>query len=153
MNTPTDGQKSATTSGSIFVLVPERTAWWPVHFTVPAEDDPGFVVEQKIEMKFRFIDEDALEAIKAEATALDEANMEARKSNQPAMSAGEAAAEVFMRIIADWRGVGSSPTQQLPFNKANLALLLKSMPGFARRWLLPAYASCLAGEGEIRSGN
>jgi hypothetical protein len=48
-------------NGSMFVLVPQRTAWWPVTFSVPAEDDAGYVIEQTIEMKFAFISDQQLD--------------------------------------------------------------------------------------------
>ena len=134
-------------SEPIYVIVARRTAWWPVPFAVPAQDDPGYVIEQKIDLKFAFIDDDALGALAAKANGID------GRQGADAPSASEASAEVYMAIVTDWRGVGGPDGKPLAFNKTNFASLLASLPGFEMRWLLPAYQACIAGEGEIRKGN
>lgn len=131
-------------NGSMFVLVPQRTAWWPVAFTVPAEDDAGYVTQQTIEMKFRFIDDGALTELTQKAGTIDASST---------LTPAQKIAEVYMGIVADWRGVGESKDKPLPFTRDNFAMLLQSLPGFDRRALLPAYIECLGGEGKVRSGN
>ncbi len=131
-------------NGSMFVLVPQRLAWWPVTFSVPAEDDAGYVVQQAIEMKFRFIDDAALTELKKKAGTIDASST---------LTPAQKIAEIYMGIVADWRGVGESKDKPLPFTRDNFAMLLQSLPGFDWRSMLPAYAECLGGEGKVRAGN
>ena len=155
---------------SIFVLVAQRTAWWPVTFSVPAEDDAGYVIEQKIEMKFAFISDQQLGELQQRARIIDIAAQilaEPKRAKElgegividdeakslARLSPGDRVAEVYMKIVKDWRGVGSANDQPIPFNRDNFAMLLQSLPGFDRRSLLPAYIDCISGEGKVRAGN
>lgn len=131
----------------LYSIVAGRTAWWPVPFTVPAQDDPGHVVAQTIQVQFAFWGEDALASLEAKTTEI------VARTGDAEPKPGEVSAELYMTIVKDWRGVGDGDGKPLAFTLTNFAAFLNALPGFERRALLPAYQACLAGEGEIRAGN
>lgn len=127
----------------MFKIVKQRTAWWPVSFTLSSEDG-GTVEAVKIELQFRLVGMDERASLSAFGTEVDAA---------VGRSASERVAAVMMRIIADWRGIAGDDGVALPFSETNLAALVDVIPEFSERIVTPAFLACLRGEGELREKN
>lgn len=136
----------------MFKVISETLVWWPVLFSGVAED--GAVVDNKIELRFRILDEDAIDDF-ARSTNLilrgtqDEASTNAVAEDRPAPS-------ILMQrglspIVRDWRLVAGANGEPLPFNETNFQSLLRVPNVFAA--ILSAYSACRAGRAEVRSGN
>jgi hypothetical protein len=130
----------------VFKLVKERTAWWPVIWSVPSED--GFKVEEaKVELQFRVKQVDDIQALVTRAYALGEAvdaEEEAKKSS-------DLMAEIFLPFVADWRGVADETGVAAAFGLEGLKLLF-NMPG-AFLATISAYRDCSDGVAAARLGN
>jgi hypothetical protein len=136
----------------MFKVVPEILVWWPVLFAGVTED--GAVIENKIELRFRILDEDAIDdfarttnlilAGKQEADDADKAPVD-RPTPSVLMQRG------LMPIVSDWRLVAGANGEAWPFNEANFATLLRVPNVFPS--ILSAYADCRAGRAEVRAGN
>lgn len=136
----------------MFKVISETLVWWPVLFAGVTEE--GEVVENKIEMRFRILDEDAIDDF-ARTTNLiltgvqDEADADRAVKERPVPS-------VLMQrglspIVRDWRMVAGANGEALPFNEDNFCALLRVPNVFPA--ILAAYAACRAGRAETRAGN
>lgn len=130
----------------MFVVVKERRAWWPVVWRGAAEDG-GALIENRIELRFRLLDVDALEALQKRAAEVD--------TEIAAAAPGRARSEIYAGLIAeiasDWRGVCAENSEPLPWSADNLRLLM-GVPGIFGI-VMEAYRDCLAGRAETRLGN
>lgn len=128
----------------MFRIVPERTAWWPVTFPGVTED--GKVVENRIELRFRILDEDEVieffEAI---------AKVNADAAADRAKAAAASLLPVLRTVVLDWRGVGAANDEPLPFNDENFLKLLK-VPNVSVA-IGRAYGACRSAVPELREGN
>ncbi|MGE4321767.1 MAG: histidine kinase [Sphingobium sp.] len=129
----------------MFKIVSEPLIWWPVTFPGVGED--GDVVENRFEMRFRVMGEDAhldfLTRVNARGAVV---------VGEDAVTAPSAAAsEVVLEIARDWRGVGAENGEPLKFDAAHLRQLLDVPNVFTA--VLRAYAACRAGRAEARAGN
>lgn len=123
-------------------IISQRRAWWPVTF--PGVSEEGDVVENRFEMRFNLLDEDAHIAFLNDASALG-------SHGSKEMDFGEAALPFVRRMADNWRGVEAENGDALPFTDENIALLVKQpgvWPAIAR-----GYASCRKAEPEIREKN
>lgn len=137
----------------MFKIIAEPLVWWPVTF--PGVTDEGEVVENKIEMRFVVLDEDAMEAFsiatgKLLASKLTDDNQEIlAPEDRPTSST--VAQQALQPIVRDWRGVGAENGEPLPYNADNFRALLRVPNVFTA--ILRAYGACRAGRAEVRSGN
>lgn len=123
-------------------IVPQRRAWWPVTF--PGVSEEGEIVENRFEMRFHILDEDAHLALIRDAAALGSGETDAQDF-------GGAALPFVQRMADNWRGVEAENGEALPWTGENIALLVKQpgvWPAVAR-----GYAACRKAEPEIREGN
>lgn len=128
----------------MFRLVPERTAWWPVIFAGVTEE--GRVVDNKIELRFRILDEDQVLDFHAQLEGLHAAAVEAKK---PVLA--KDALPVLRTVVMDWRGVGGANGEGLPFSDDSFLTLLK-VPNAAVA-IGAAYQACRNAAPETRQGN
>lgn len=136
----------------MFKVISETLVWWPVLFPGVAED--GTVVENKIELRFRILDEDAIDDFARTTNLILEGNQEEAAAD--IATAGRPTPSVLMQrglapIVRDWRLVAGANGEPLPFNEGNFASLLRVPNVFPA--ILSAYAGCRAGRAEIRAGN
>lgn len=137
----------------MFKIIAEPLVWWPVTFPGVTED--GEVVENKIEVRFVILDEDAMEAFSIEtgkllASKLVGENEEVlAPEDRPTSSA--VAQQALQPIVRDWRGVAAENGEPLPFSVDNFRALLRVPNVFAA--ILRSYGACRAGRAEVRSGN
>ncbi|WP_289145035.1 hypothetical protein [uncultured Sphingobium sp.] len=139
----------------MFKVISETLVWWPVLFAGVTEE--GEVVENKIEMRFRILDEDAIDDF------VRSTNLILSPPKSPDAPDGGVEREVERRIpseqmqrglspiVCDWRMVAAANGELLPFNEGNFRALLRVPNVFQA--ILAAYAACRAGRAEIRAGN
>jgi hypothetical protein len=130
----------------MFRIVSERLAWWPVSFAGVGED--GTIVENKIEMRFKILDEDAFPDFLASLTDF--------VGEKPAAIAAEEkptaiVARRLLPVVRDWRGVASENGEPLPWSEQNFEALLR-VPNVAAA-IGRAYIACRNATPEIRAGN
>lgn len=137
----------------MFRIVNERLAWWSVTFPGVAED--GEVVENRIELRFRILDEDEFPEFMVKLT--DTAAL-ANPAVADAAASGEApeapsvlAARLLAPIVRDWRGVASENGEALPYSEETFRLLLRQ-PGVSGA-VGRAYINCRNATPDIRAGN
>ncbi|SCW56251.1 hypothetical protein SAMN02927924_01373 [Sphingobium faniae] len=134
----------------MFKVISETLVWWPVLFPGVTED--GKVIENKIEMRFVILDEDAIDDF-TRATAIivgapvDEDAGAADVDRTPSILMQRA----LEPIVRDWRLVAAANGEPLAFNPDNFRALLR-VPNVFRE-ILGAYAACRAGRAETRKGN
>lgn len=137
----------------MFKVISETLVWWPVLFAGVTDD--GKVVENKIELRFLILDEDAIDdfarttnlILAGERDAVDAVGEEnpARVVPSILMQRG------LSPIVRDWRMVAGANGEAMPFNEDNFRALLRVPNVFAA--ILSAYAACRAGRAETRAGN
>jgi hypothetical protein len=128
----------------MFKLVKDRRAWWPVEWKAAAEDG-GELIDNRIELRFRVMEVEALFDWRDRAAKLDGLD---RKS---ARTFATRAAEAVMEIADDWRGVAAENGETLPWSAENVARLM-SMPNMLLI-VIQAFNDCLAGREKVREGN
>lgn len=138
----------------MFRIVSERTAWWPVIFAGVSED--GTIVENRIELRFRILDEDDFPSFIAELLAMtagDAGQVDGAGSDASAvpMTQSQRAAKVLAPVVRDWRGVGSENGEPMPFSEVAFASLLR-VPNVAGA-VGNAYLACRRASPEVREGN
>lgn len=137
----------------MFRIVNERLAWWPVIFPGVSED--GNVIENKIELRFRILDEDEFPefmAKLADTAALANPSVAADAASGMAPdSPSLLAARLLSPIVRDWRGVASENGEPLPYSEETFRLLLRQ-PGVSGA-VGRAYINCRNATPEVRSGN
>lgn len=136
----------------MFKVISETLVWWPVLFPGVAED--GKVVENKIELRFRILDEDAIDDFARTTNLTLEGNQE--EAGEAVKADDRPAPSVLMQrglspIVRDWRLVAGANGEPLPFNETNFQSLLRVPNVFTA--ILSAYAACRAGRAEVRAGN
>jgi len=137
----------------MFKVVSEALVWWPVTFPGVTED--GDVVENRIEMRFVVLDEDAIDDFRR-TTAIVLAGQAEGDDAQEAQADAERRPSSLMQrtlapIVRDWRLVAGANGEPLPFNADNFRALLRVPNVFAA--ILAGYAACRAGRAEVRAGN
>jgi len=137
----------------MFKVVSETLVWWPVIF--PGVTEEGDVVENKIEMRFVVLDEDAIDDFRR-TTGVVLAGQSEDGEDQEAQADVERKPSALMQrtlmpIVRDWRLVAGANGEPLPFNTDNFRALLRVPNIFAA--ILAAYAACRAGRAEVRAGN
>lgn len=124
----------------MFRLVSERLVWWPVTF--PGVTEEGDVVENKIELRFRVLDEDEFPAFLKDLMAAAAPEVEVTTTR---------AASVLAPIVRDWRGVAAENGEPMSFSAENFRLLLLQ-PGVSGA-IGRAFISCRNATPEVREGN
>ncbi|MEE8611639.1 MAG: histidine kinase [Sphingomonas aquatilis] len=126
-----------------FKIVKQPRAWWPVAWPGVAED--GTLVDNRIELRMRLL-------------KVDEAGQFIRDAMQAAEREGDEGvdlaaiyADLVARIADDWRNVHAENGEPLPWNAANLRLLMNEPNMFTH--VFRAFRACLAGQSGIREGN
>lgn len=136
----------------MFKVISETLVWWPVLFAGVTEE--GNVIENKIEMRFRILDEDAIDDF-SRATGLILSGEQDKLDGDPAIKDRPPVSVLMQRgldpIVKDWRLVAGANGEPLPFNADNFQMLLRVPNVFPA--ILSAYAACRAGRAEIRAGN
>ncbi len=139
----------------MFKVVSETLVWWPVLFAGVTED--GEVIENKIEVRFRILDEDAIDdfvrttnLIIAPPKAKDADELQAEDAT-PRPAASLLMQRGLSPIVHDWRLVAGANGEPLPFSDTNFQSLLRVPNVFPA--ILSAYADCRAGRAEVRAGN
>lgn len=139
----------------MFKVISETLVWWPVLFAGVTEE--GQVVENKIEVRFRILDEDAIDDF-VRATSLILSPPKAKNADDGAAAtlADRPAPSFLMQrclssIVCDWRMVAGANGEAMPFNEDNFCALLRVPNVFPA--ILAAYAACRAGRAETRTGN
>ncbi|HEX7820635.1 MAG TPA: hypothetical protein VF463_08445 [Sphingobium sp.] len=130
----------------MFKIISEQLVWWPVTFPGVTED--GEIVENRFEMRFRILQEDAhLEFLQKGAGEI--ALSEDGSAAAPAPS--EKAASIISQIAVDWRQVAAENGEAIKFSDDHLRQLLNVPNTF--RAILSAYGACRGGRAEARAGN
>lgn len=137
----------------MFKVVTETLVWWPVTF--PGVTEEGEIVENKIEMRFVVLDEDAIDDFKR-TTAVVLAGQSEEGGDQDVQVDAERRPSALMQrtlapIVRDWRLVAGANGEPMPFNTDNFRALLRVPNIFAA--ILAAYGACRAGRAEVRAGN
>lgn len=139
----------------MFKVISETLVWWPVLFAGVTEE--GEVVENKIEMRFRILDEDAIDDFaRATNLILSPPQKKFSPDETPDTPVDRPVPSVLMQrglspIVRDWRMVAGANGEALPFNEDNFCALLRVPNVFPA--ILAAYAACRAGRAETRAGN
>lgn len=131
----------------MFKVVSETLVWWPVVFPGVTED--GAIVENKIEMRFVILDEDAIDAFGRDAQAIQSEEPEGASAAPSTPS--EKMQRVLAPIVRGWRQVAAENGEPMPFNEDNFRALLRVPNVYPA--ILTAYRACRAGRAEIRAGN
>ena len=136
----------------MFKVISETLVWWPVLFPGVAEN--GEVVENKIELRFRILDEDAIDDFARTTNLILEGNQE--EAAESVKAEDRPVPSVLMQrglspIVRDWRLVAGANGEPLPFGDANFQSLLRVPNVFAA--ILSAYTACRAGRAQVRAGN
>ncbi|HEU4958963.1 MAG TPA: histidine kinase [Sphingomonas sp.] len=129
-------------------IVKQAQAWWPVEWDGVAED--GTIVTNRIEMRFRLLKVADSAGIIRDAAQLREREQEAMKAGKETDLAA-LYAELVERIATDWRGVEAENGEPLPWQAANVALLMNE-PGLFGH-VVEAFRGCLSARPQIRAGN
>jgi hypothetical protein len=130
----------------MFKLVKERTAWWPVTWTVACEeliDGKPHVEEARVEMQFRLLGEESIRDLSAYGTKIDDDHKDVSANRRTAM--------VLMRCIVDWGEIANDKGVALPFTLDALTEFV-DLPD-AIDAIQKAFRACRAGEGTLRSKN
>ena len=129
-------------------IVKQPQAWWPVEWDGVAED--GGIVANRIELRFRL-----LKVAEAAQFIRDAMALRTREQEEMVAGKGDELAVLYAglveRIATDWRGVEAENGEPLPWQTANLALLMNEPGLFAH--VSEAFRGCLAAEPKIRAGN
>jgi hypothetical protein len=132
----------------MFRIVSERLCWWPVTF--PGVTEEGGIIENKIELRFKVLDEDDFQPFVDRLTGISadqvEADVQAEKPTESAR-----AAALLSEVVRDWRLVAAANGEALPFSAENFRALLRTpnVGGAIGR----AYISCRNAKPEVREGN
>lgn len=126
-------------------IVKDRRAWWPVSW--PGVDDEGAIVTNEIEMRFRLmkVDEAFGIATAVDGTRIDETDPEAGRRQVQAWTA------LVLRMADDWRGVLAENGDPIPFNDANVALLMNEPTLFSH--VFDAFRDAMNARERLREGN
>ncbi len=127
----------------LFRLVEVRRAWWPVAF--PGVTEEGEVIDNRIELRFRLVGEDAVAALVGKAESVGAA------ADEQGVPFTVAAAQVLALFVEDWRGIAAENGEPLPFGQEAFARLLSVPNVFAA--VLAAYGACRRAERGQRAGN
>lgn len=117
-------------------------AWWPVKWASPKED--GGVIENRIELRFRLLDDDAFNDLMLEQVpALDKKLIGLAGEELEAQRRANRA--TFVRAMADgWRGIGDSEDKPLDFTDDLIASVF-ALPGLTAA-ATTAFRQCRVGE-------
>ena len=129
----------------MFKVVSETLAWWPVIFAGVTEE--GAVVENKIELRFRILDEDEIDEFGAAAARA----VAGAKSEGVSEKNSVRMQRVLEPVVRDWRLVAGANGEPMPFGDANFQALLRVPNVFPA--ILSAYGACRAGREDVRAGN
>lgn len=136
----------------MFKVISETLVWWPVLFAGVTDD--GDIVENKIEVRFRILDEDAIDDF-ARTTNLILTGKQDAGDADPEVKERPAPSILMQRglspIVRDWRLVAGANGEALPFNPDNFCSLLRVPNVFPA--ILAAYGACRTGRSEVRAGN
>ena len=137
----------------MFRIVNERLAWWPV--TVPGVSEDGSVIENRIELRFRILDDDEFPNFLVKLTDLaamaNPAIADAAASGEAPPAPSVLTARLLSPIVRDWRGVAAENGEALSFSEDTFRLLLRQ-PGVSGA-VGRAYINCRNATPEIRAGN
>ena len=135
----------------MFKIVASPRAWWPVVFAGVTEE--GAIIENRFQMRFALLDEDAHQALMVEARDL--LTRDGEDADGAALLFSQIAADFVVRIAEDWREVvidnGTKEGDPLPWSRENLPIVLRQPNVF--RAVISAYRDCRDGREAIRSGN
>lgn len=137
----------------MFKVISETLVWWPVLF--PGVTDEGKVVENKIELRFLILDEDAIDDFARATNLILAGERDAAAAAEGGNPASVVPSVLMQRglspIVRDWRMVAGANGEAMPFNEDNFRALLRVPNVFTA--ILAAYAACRAGRAEARAGN
>jgi len=129
-------------------IVKQAQAWWPVEWD--GVDEGGTIVTNRIEMRFRILKVGDSAAFIRDAVELRDREQEALASGADTDLA-TLYAELVERIATDWRGVEAENGEPLPWQTANVVLLMNE-PGLFGH-VVEAFRGCLAAAPKVRAGN
>ena len=115
----------------MFIFSEKLTFWWPVKVLEPSPDDPGTKVEGEFEAMFELMSpEDQKTAAHERMAILKEITPDLSEYEIDALQKKLDAhnLKTISKVLKNWRGLGISPTEELPFSEA----ALKRVYGHAR---------------------
>lgn len=132
----------------MFILKKEPAAWWPVVWNGYSETEPGAVIENRLEVKFRRKTRTELKRLFGErGDELANAGQLERLFGDPARDR-----EFFDAVVADWRGLyGEDDDKELGFEDPWITAMIE-LPGFMGAVAL-SYMKFAGGIEETRRGN
>jgi hypothetical protein len=139
---------------TMFKLVKERTAWWPVTWLIPCEDlldGKPQSEEVRVELQFRLLGDEEVRALEAYGNQLDKELLAKIEAKQTAPTQKQIVGQIMFKFVTGWRGVGDEKGVVLPFTLETLSDFA-NLPG-SQVAIQNAFSACRAGEAELRSKN
>lgn len=106
----------------MFVFSEKLTFWWPVKVLEPDPESSGTKVEGEFEALFELMDPDEQKAADKERLAIlkqitPELSDDKIDQLQKKLDAHDS--KTLRKVLKGWRGLGVSPTEELPFSEQN----------------------------------
>src|SRR4051812_167792 len=112
----------------MFVLSQSETYLWPVTVAIPSAKNPGKADSHTFKVEFKRLTQTEIKKLlKGDEDGAD--------------------IEILKEFVVGWKEVMQSPTEEMPFTEAALALLLEKNPGIGMIILRAFFESIAPGSG------